>query len=184
MPGDWGNTGVAAPSTGLLGQGGSFSNSSFSDFAGAAGDIFGTAPADLEKAKGDMAEGENYALAATLAGENAEFTVESTGVQEQQEARTVYKTISGQQADVAAAGIGASGTALDLLRDSAQQGAITKQMIGEQGLITEAGYKEQQQSYLNMESAAMQAAGAEKNAATTADITGGIKAAAGIAQML
>jgi hypothetical protein len=71
-----------------------------------------------------------------------------------------------------------------LLRDSAQQGAITKQMIGEQGLITEAGYREQQQSYLNMESAAMQAAGAEKNAATTADITGGIKAAAGIAMLL
>ncbi len=47
---------------------------------------------------------------------------------------------------MAGAGLGESGSALDILRDSASQGALTKATLGQQGLINEAGYQEQQQS--------------------------------------
>ena len=38
------------------------------------------------------------------------------------------------------------GSALDILRSSAQQGSITKAVAGQQGLIEEAGFEEQGQS--------------------------------------
>jgi hypothetical protein len=50
-------------------------------------------------------------------------------------------------------------------------------------LITEQGYEEQAQSYLNMESAADMAASAEKKAATGADIAAGFQFAAGLASL-
>jgi hypothetical protein len=54
---------------------------------------------------------------------------------------------------------------------------------GQQGLITEASYTEQAQSYQNMSKAAKLAANAEDEAATGADITAGIKGAAAIATL-
>jgi hypothetical protein len=84
-------------------------------------------------------------------------------------------------ADTAGAGFATSGSSMDMLRESAQQGALTKAVIGEQGLIQEAGYKEQAQSYDTMASAATMAAGAEKTAATGDFIGGGMQAAAAIA---
>ena len=74
-----------------------------------------------------------------------------------------------------------SGSALDILRDSASQAALTHAVIGQQGLIQEAGYTEQAQSYKLMQEAANNAGNAEGNASTFADITGGIKIVAGIA---
>jgi hypothetical protein len=47
-------------------------------------------------------------------------------------------TLGGQEADVAGAGFSEGGSALDLLRSSASQGALTHAVLGQQGLITEA----------------------------------------------
>jgi hypothetical protein len=69
------------------------------------------------------------------------------------------------------------------LRDSASQGALTHAVLGQQGLITEAGYQEQATSYQNMATAATNAGNAGNDAATFADITGGIKMIAGMATM-
>jgi hypothetical protein len=81
-----------------------------------------------------------------------------------------------------------SGSALDLLRSGAQQGALTKQVLGQQGLITEAGYTEQATAYTNMEAAAKFAAATEESMANTAEkdswITGGIKAAAAMFSLM
>jgi hypothetical protein len=100
--------------------------------------------------------------------------------------------IGGQQAAQAGAGFAASGSGLDILADSASQGALAKATLGQQGLITEAGYQEQATSYGIMQSTATQAASEEdqiaqqqQNAASTSmfgDIAGGIlKGAAAVA---
>jgi hypothetical protein len=88
--------------------------------------------------------------------------------------------IGGQRADVAGAGFAESGSALDLLRSSAQQGALNRAVLGQQGLIQEAGYKEQAQSYTNMSEAATIAGNAENKAAEGADIGAAFDVAAAI----
>jgi hypothetical protein len=95
----------------------------------------------------------------------------------------ISKSLGQTTADVAGAGFATAGSAIDLLRESAAQGAITKQVTQVQGNIQEAGYKEQAQSYENMAAAAGVAAGAEKNAATGDFMGAGIQAAAAIARL-
>ncbi len=92
-------------------------------------------------------------------------------------------TFGTTQADVAGAGFSMSGSAADIMRDSASQGALTHAVLGQQGLINEAGYKEQAASDNTMATAAVQAGNAEGNAATFADVTGGIKMIAGMASL-
>jgi hypothetical protein len=88
---------------------------------------------------------------------------------------------------VASSGFEATGTSLDLLRDSAAQGALTKAVLGQQGLITEAGYKEQAQSYDIMSAAAKSTAAQEEKLASTTQAFGylsaGIKAVSAIASL-
>lgn len=152
----------------------------FSDAGGAVSDIFAGFGA-ASKAQGDQIEAQNYGLAAGYASEEEQYAATSTAIQEAQAERESYRTISGQQADVAGAGFAASGSALDLLRSSAQQGAMQQAVLGQQGLITEQGYQEQAASYTNMQQAANIAASAEKTAETGDFIAGGLKGAAAIA---
>jgi hypothetical protein len=173
-----------------------FGASTISDFGGGVSDLF-AASADQTKAdalrlkaQGDVLEGQNYGLASDLATQNEQFTAQSTAIKQAQLDRSITQTIGGQQADVAGAGFAASGSALDLMRDSASQGALTKAVAGQQGLITEAGYQEQATSYTNMQKAAgpaaqedTMAADAADKAAEGADITGGLKIAAGVASL-
>jgi len=56
-------------------------------------------------------------------------------------------------------------------------------VLGQQGLITEAGYNEQAASYKNMSEAATAAGNAENQASTFAEITAGIKGIAAIADV-
>lgn len=173
-----------------------FGGGTITDVSGAVSDLF-AASADRSKAtglrlkaQGDALEGQNYDLAADLAGQNEKFAETSTAIKQAQNDRSIYQTIGGIQADVAGAGFASSGSSLDLLRDSASQGALTKAVAGQQGLITEAGYTEQQQSYQNLSKAAgiavqadNVAANAADTAATGADITAGLKGAAAIATL-
>jgi hypothetical protein len=79
--------------------------------------------------------------------------------------------------------IPASGSGLDILAQSASQGALQQAVIQRQGLITEQGYEEQAQSYRNMESAADMAVAAEKNAAKGAAWGAGFEFAGAIASL-
>jgi hypothetical protein len=179
-----------------------FSSSTFSNAGGAVSDLFSAFGAEEQgqisseatqlKAQGDIAEAQQYGLAQTLAQQNEQFTAQSTAIQQAQQARSTTMQIGGQQAAQAGAGFAASGSGLDILADSASQGALAKATLGQQGLITEAGYQEQAQSYGIMQSTATQAAGEEeqiaqqqKSAASTSmfgDIAGGIlKGAAAVA---
>lgn len=167
---------------GLFGGGGGFSGATVNDFGGAVSDLF-AAQGDQAKAQGDILEGQNYTLAATLAGQNEQFAETSTEIKQAQADRQLYLQIGGQKADVAGAGFAESGSAIDLLRSSAQQGALNRAVLGQQGLIQEAGYKEQQQSYQNMAQAAQVAADAEKSAATGAEIGSAIKGVAALATL-
>jgi hypothetical protein len=102
------------------------------------------------KAQGDLAEAGNYDLASELARENEAFTDQSTRIQQTQLDRQVTQAIGGQQAGVASAGFASSGSALDLMRDSASQGALAKGVLAQQGTITEAGFEEQAKSFDTM----------------------------------
>ncbi len=131
------------------------SQSMFSEFGAAASDLFAGFAAS-EKIKGIQLEGQAYTEAAQLARQNVEYTKMSTGIQEAQAERELYGSLGRTEAQVAGAGFAAGGSALDILRSSASQGALQKAVIGEQGLITEAGYQEQARSYDLMASAARQ----------------------------
>jgi hypothetical protein len=159
-----------------------FGSSTFSDFGGAVSDLFASG-AHRSKAQGDRIEAQNYSLASDLALQNEKFAETSTAIKQAQIERENVKMLGGQEADVAGAGFAASGSAIDLMRESASQGALTHQVAGLQGLITEAGYTEQAQSYQNMQKAALLAASAEDKAAEVSNITGIIKAVAGVASI-
>jgi hypothetical protein len=151
------------------------SSSTFSSIGGAVGDLFAasgdrsTAAGLRLKAQGDVLQSQDYDLAATLAGQNEQFTEQSTAIKQSQNDRQIYQTIGGQQADVAGGGFAESGSAIDLLRDSASQGALAHATLSTQGLITEAGYQEQQQTDKNLSQAALLAEQSDLNAANAAD---------------
>src|SRR5262245_21292843 len=127
-----------------------FDSGTFDKIGGAVNDIFSSqfAAKGLQiKAEGTLAEAAAYDKASALARLNEQFAGQSTALQQMQLQREITMNLGGQQAAVAASGFESSGSALDLLSDSAKQGALTKAVAQQQGLITEAGYKEQAESY-------------------------------------
>lgn len=156
-----------------------FGNGTFSDAAGAVADLY-AASGHRTKAEGQRLEAGGYREAAGFAMQNEQFTEESTAIKQTQLDREAYKVIGGEEAAVAGSGFGNSGTALDLLRDSTSQAALTHAVAGRQGLITEEGYKEQANSYNNLAAAADLAASAEDKAAHGAQVDSYIKGAAAI----
>jgi hypothetical protein len=171
------------PITGNWINPGALSSSTFSNLGGGVSDLF-AAMGYKAKAAGDVFEQQNYMLAANLADQNAQFTQWSTALKQSQEDRTLFKSLGETRADIAGAGLAESGSSIDILRESASQGAQARAVTGEQGLITEAGYKEQAASYRNMAAAAQVAIDAEKTASIGAEITGGLKIAAAAAPFL
>jgi hypothetical protein len=168
---------------GLLGFGGGVGGSTFTDIGGGISDLFAIG-ADKAKAQGDRFEAANYDLASKYALQEAEYTKESTAIQGMQAERQMYSSMSQTRADVAGGGFAASGSGLDILAQSASQGALQQAVIQRQGLITEQGYEEQSQSYLNMESAANMAASAEDKAAEGAKWSSALKFGAAIGTLL
>jgi hypothetical protein len=175
----------------LGGSGGSLSDKTFTSFGGAASDLFSGFTSEMSagiKAQGMEAEATSYDQAAALALLNEQYTKTATAVKETQNEREVYQTISQQEAGVAGGGLAESGSALDLLRSSASQGALSHAIIGQQGLITEAGYQEQHDSYTQMAATLRDMASKEKDVGLFGEIgsaiTGGAKLAAGIATLV
>lgn|SRR5262245_34983212 len=118
------------------------------------------------KARGDIAEAESYDLAAELARKNKAFTQQSTAIKLAQQDRELFKSMGQTRADIAGAGFAESGSAIDILRESASQGALAKAVAGQQGLITEEGYEEQAKSYETMARAGRAAAISQMGLAT------------------
>lgn len=127
------------------------------------------------RAKGQRMEAEQYDLAAGYAREQKLYTRTSTELKQFQTERSILKTIGGQQADVAAAGFGASGTALDLLRDSAAQGELEKAVLGFQGLVDEAAFEQQAKSYEFMAKASRMSADESLKTAENINATMGLR---------
>lgn len=157
-----------------------FGSGTFNSLGAAANDLF-SADARRTKAAGLRIEAQNYDRSAGFADQSARFTEISTGIKEMQLDRDLYKSLGGITADVAGAGFAASGSALDILADSARQGALTRAVATEQGLITEEGYKVQAENYRAMGQAARMAAEAEEKAADRAPFTAAIHGAAAAA---
>lgn len=122
------------------------------------------------KARGDLAEAENLDLAAELAERNRLYTEASTRIQQFQSDRQVTQALGRQGADVAGAGFANSGSALDLMRDSASQGALAHGVLGMQGQIVEDAYEEQRKSYETMSTALRATAAAQMGIADRTDV--------------
>lgn len=102
-----------------------------SDYFGAAGDLLqgaGSLFGGLTAAAGDRKAADFYGRAAALTGV-------ASGLKETAVTRQVYQTLGGARADVAANGLTQTGSAEDVLRSSAQQGALSKALVSIQGNI-------------------------------------------------
>ncbi len=137
----------------------------FSELGGGIGDLF--------SASGDKKAAKGYYQAAGYALKNVDLVKQSTALQETQAQREIYKVLGGQQADIAGAGLAASGSALDIIRSSAQQGALTKQLINYQGQITENGYEAEAASYI-AQGQSLKAAAKGKTASGIGHIVGSL----------
>jgi len=168
-----------------------FGSSTFNDLAGAVSDLFSsqaTATGLRLKASGDLAEAGNYDLSADMATQNAQFAEVSTRVKAAMTQRQIYQGIGTETADIAGSGFRTNtGSSLDLLRSSAAEGALNKQLVTEQGQITEAGYNEQAASYTNLAAFARSSAATEDSEAGKSTLGGEIgaslKGAAAVASL-
>lgn len=117
----------------------------------------GGAVSDLFKSQGNSAQATDFQGAATLAEQNAQLSAASTRIQEAQTSRTVAQSLGTTQADIAGAGFTNSGSALDILKSSAQQGALAKSLVNIQGAINENSYAAQAGAYTGEAKAAQEA---------------------------
>lgn len=129
------------------------------------------ATGDLLQGQGDIIEAQMYGTAAGLATEQATFAETSTAIQQAQAQRQLYMQLGSQRAAAGGSGSSGGGSAADILRTSAQQGALNTAVLGAQGQITVAGYKEQAQSYTDMAAAANVAQQVQQTAATGEEAT-------------
>lgn len=125
------------------------------------------------KARGDIAEADNYDLASGLARQNEAYTDQSTRVQVAQQDRQLTQAIGGVKAGVAGAGFTEGGSAGDILRDSASQGALARGVLLQQGTISEAGFEEQAKSFDTMSAAGRATAASEFDIANKTDVIAG-----------
>lgn len=135
------------------------SSAGISNIGQGIGDI-GGAVSDLFGAAGSTQAASSYGTAAKIALSNEALTKRSTAIQAQQQDISTFKVLGTETADVAGAGFTQGGSAGDLLRSSAQQAALSKQLIVNQGNITAQGYQQQAAAYEGQEQASKtQAAG-------------------------
>lgn len=183
-------------------------SSAITDFGGAASNLFAgfasqkkadmfriSSKADLLKGQGDLLEEKSYDAAHDLALKNKAFAAESTAVQGAQADRAITMSLGAARAGYGASGVLESGSAIDVLRASAQQSELEKAILQKQGVMAEESYDVQAESYGNMAKAAhigyegellaseghLKAAEAEDQAATGQFIGAGIKVLAGVA---
>jgi hypothetical protein len=128
-----------------------------------------TAQGLVIKAAGDVAEGQEYDLAAAFARKNEDYVNESAAIQSFQLDREIASSRGTAEATAGGAGLKESGSVVDILADSAAQGALAHTVLEKQAAISVAGYEEQAQSYDVMSATAKMAATGEKSIADATD---------------
>lgn len=126
---------------------------------------FTGAVADLSTAGGYDAEKRAYLKAASLADLNKTLQASSTEIQVAATQRALSKVQGAASAEIGASGLAESGSAADVIRSNAQQGAIQTQLLREQGAIAETGYEAQSASYTGLAHQAGAAASAARSSA-------------------
>lgn len=132
---------------------------------------FGSGLGGIASGVGQLFAAGGYKKAAELEQQNAAFTARVTGIQEQQQQREAFMAMGATEAAVGGAGFSLAGTALDLLKNSAQQASLEKNMIAVQGQIEENAYLAKAAEYSGMASAS--------KASGIGGIIGGIAGVAG-----
>jgi len=127
--------------------------------AGVASDLGGAAQ-DLASMAGDYSAEGNYKTAEGIANQDVRLEETATAIKEAQQQRQFEQTLGTQAAQVAGNGFGGSGSALDILRSSVQQGALAHATIATQGMINESSYQQQANAYGGEANAARSAADA------------------------
>lgn len=122
---------------------------------------------------GSQSKTQGAELASQTYAQAAQLTKTSTAIKEAMLSRDIYKTLGGMRASASASGLAVSGSAQDLIQDSARQGAIAKALVGIQGRIDFEAFK-----------AKSQAASQEASASSTGGFLGGIGSVIGIAGSL
>jgi hypothetical protein len=103
----------------------------------------GEAAAERLAAQGAAAEGAAYRSSAAIAGNNAQVAGSAGDVLLYQQRLEAMKTVGAGQAAVGASGAAASGSALDIMRSSLQQGELGGQLVQMQTALNIGGYQEQ-----------------------------------------
>lgn len=106
------------------------------DFFGAGKDLLGGVGDYL----GGNAAAGGSKKAAAFYFKAADLTNLATGLKETAASRQIYQTLGGARADVAANGLTQTGNAEDVMRSSAQQGALSKALVQLQGDIEAQSY--------------------------------------------
>lgn len=173
MPGGGASTGGSSGGGGLdygslFGAAGDLL-SGFSSYLGSQSQTAGYAA----EAAGYDQEMQGFITAEQLEDQNITEAAVSGKIQDIQTQRKIYMSESGTRSDVATAGLAESGNALDILRSSAEQGALTIGMQDTQTAINENNYREQALAYHMEATQAGSEANAARSAASAAQ-TGGI----------
>ena len=143
-------------------------SSGIGDIGGAVGDLF--------SAVGDQAEANSYGEAATYAAQYAKIAASTGQIQQAQTRRQVYSSESATQAVSAGNGLRMSGSAANVLRSSAQQGALQVGLVGEQTQVNVNADLQQENAYAGEQQAA-------ENAKSGAEAGGLLSAVSGIASI-
>lgn len=159
-----------------------WSSDVFSGLGGAVQGIFGGVAAN-KTASGYAASAAGYAKASQIAAQNEQISRVGTSIKQLQASREIFRALGGQQADIAGAGLKATGSALDVIRASAAEGALTRQLIGLQGSIEALGYRQEAESYASMAQSAAASGSASKSSGLGSTIGGLISGAAGLVSL-
>lgn len=114
---------------------------------------------DIFGAIGDFSEANDYNTAAKIATQDAALAEESGRIQQTQLSRKVFQTTGQEAAATGAGNFASSGSALDVLRSTVQQGGLQHQIIGLQAGIQADSFRQQAEAYKG-QAASAQAAGA------------------------
>lgn len=104
----------------------------------------GMAAAQKLSAQGALAEKQAYITAGDISGENAKVAGIAGDVLQYQQHLDLMRTEGSARAAEGASGVAFSGSALDVMRSSMQQGALGEQLIQMQTALQQGGFLEQQ----------------------------------------
>lgn len=107
----------------------------------------GSAVSDIFGAIGSFESAAAYDKAKGYAEQNVAITKKATAIQEQQAQRQIYQAIGAQKSAVGASGFAQTGSASDIIRATAQQGALSRTLIATQGQITENNFAAEAAAY-------------------------------------